>query len=37
MPFDEFYAPPGYYMMSVTDSNQQPSEAVWIRLDKLTP
>lgn len=32
MPFDEFYAPPGCYMMAVTDSNQQPSEAVWIRL-----
>jgi hypothetical protein len=35
MPLDEFYAPPGYYMLFVVDSHGKVGHAVWIQLLQL--
>jgi hypothetical protein len=33
MPINGFYAPPGYYMLAVVDTNHKVSEAIWVRLE----
>ena len=34
MPQDEYWAPPGYYMLDVKDQEHRPSMAAWIRLKR---
>jgi hypothetical protein len=36
-PLDETYAPPGYYMLWVVNSQGVPSLAAWVRLDRSIP